>query len=247
MELQLQGKTALVTGASRGIGKAIARQLAAEGVDLVLSARGEAALIATAAELAAESGRRVVPIVADHANTQSVQSLVQQAIAALGHIDILINNAAPPGGLSSATSVLDIDDALLLEDVNIKVLGYVRVIRALVPHLLERGGGRIINIGGLSVRKTGKPVATLRNAGVVAIAKSLADEFGPQGIGVVTLHPGATRTDPSQPGSTANGLNRVIEAEEVAQVATFLASPLSRVIQGEVIAVGGGTPGPIHY
>ncbi|AGW95312.1 SDR family NAD(P)-dependent oxidoreductase [Cupriavidus sp. DF5525] len=252
MDLKLAGKRAIVTGGSRGIGKAIARHLAQEGVDLVLAARGQAALEATAAELAAQTGRRVVALTVDTASQASVDAMVEQAIGALGGIDILINAAALPGGISPATALEQIVDAEALEDINIKVIGYLRTARALAPHLIANGWGRIINIGGLAIYRTGRPVATLRNVGVAAITKSMADELGPKGINVTAVHPGATRTEQTDPATEArvatwNTLGRIVDAGEVANVVTFLASPLSVAINGAAIPVGGGLPGEIHY
>jgi NAD(P)-dependent dehydrogenase (short-subunit alcohol dehydrogenase family) len=252
LDLQLNGKRAVVTGGSRGIGKAIARQLALEGADVVIAARTRTELEATAAELAAETGRRIVPIVADTGNEASVNGLVAAAIEALGGIDILVNNAAVPGGISSATKLAEIKDDEALLDLDIKVVGYLRTARALAPHLIAQGWGRIINIGGLAIHRTGRPVATLRNVGVAAITKNLADELGPHGINVVAVHPGVTRTertDPAIESAHVGGVSigRIVEAEEVAWVVAFLASPRSVAINGDAIPVGGGSRGSIYY
>ncbi|MET0413475.1 MAG: SDR family NAD(P)-dependent oxidoreductase, partial [Polyangiaceae bacterium] len=201
MDLQLAGKNAIVTGGSRGIGKAIALQLAAEGANVVIAARNKERLEATAAGLARETGVRVVPLVVDTGNKESVDALVKQSIETLGRIDILVNNAAVPGGISSATSLAEVVDEQALLDIDIKVIGYLRTARALAPHLVANGWGRIINIGGLAIRKSGRPVATLRNVGVAAITKNLADELGPKGINVVAVHPGATRTERTEPAN----------------------------------------------
>jgi NAD(P)-dependent dehydrogenase (short-subunit alcohol dehydrogenase family) len=252
MDLQLEGKRAIVTGGSRGIGKVIARELAREGADVVIAARSGGPLEDTAAELSRETGRRVIPIVADTGNTESVNRLVAQAIERLGRVDILVNNAAVPGGISPATRLDQVVDEQVLEDINIKVVGYLRTARALAPHLINNGWGRIINIGGLAIHRTGRPVATLRNVGVAAITKNLADELGPKGINVVAVHPGATRTERTEPASekalAANiSIGRIVDAAEVAWLVTFLASPRSVAINGDAIAAGGGTPGVIHY
>jgi NAD(P)-dependent dehydrogenase (short-subunit alcohol dehydrogenase family) len=252
MDLQLAGKNAIVTGGSRGIGKAIARQLASEGVNVVIAARGRGPLEETAAALSRETGARVVPLVVDTANTPSVDALVKAAIQALGRIDILVNNAAVPGGISPATSLGEIVDEQALEDINIKVVGYLRTARALAPHLIANGWGRIINIGGLAIRRTGRPVATLRNVGVAAITKNLADELGPKGINVVAVHPGATRTERTDPAtektlSAGVSIGRIVDATEVANVVTFLASPKSVAINGDAIPTGGGSTGAIYY
>jgi NAD(P)-dependent dehydrogenase (short-subunit alcohol dehydrogenase family) len=249
---QLHGKRAIVTGGSRGIGKAIARALALEGVDVVITARNRAQLDATAAELSAATGRTVVGIVADTTSDTAVDALVAETVRVLGGVDILVNNAAAPGGLSTATTVAQIDSALALEDINIKVIGYLRTARAVAPHLIAQRWGRIINIGGLAIHKTGRPVATLRNVGVAAITKNLADELGPFGINVTAVHPGATRTERTdgtaeRNAAKGNSIGRIVDASEVAAVVTFLASPLSVAITGDAIAAGGGSPGTIHY
>lgn len=251
-DFKLTGKRVLVTGGSRGIGKAIARVFASEGAQVVIASRGRESLEASAAALEKETGRAVFPIVADTGNKASVDALVAQTVKRLGGIDILINNAAVPGGISSATSLDQIIDEEALLDIDIKVIGYLRTARAVAPHLIANGWGRIINIGGLAYRRTGRPVATLRNAGVAAITKNLADELGPKGINVNVLHPGATRTErtdaeAAKRAAANNSIGRIVDAEEVAWVAAFLASPLSAAINGEAIPVGGGAPGSIYY
>src|SRR5205823_3679299 len=110
MDLELTGKTAIVTGGSRGIGKAIAHELAAEGVDVAIVARTAEALQQTAAELAELTGRRIVPIVADTARDDSVKAMVEQAAAALGHLDILVNCAAQPGGQAPPPRLAEVTD-----------------------------------------------------------------------------------------------------------------------------------------
>jgi NAD(P)-dependent dehydrogenase (short-subunit alcohol dehydrogenase family) len=252
MDLELTGKRAIVTGGSRGIGKVIARQLAAEGADVVIAARGAEQLELSAAQLSRETGRRVIPIVADTGEERSVNHLVSQAIERLGRVDILVNNAAVPGGISTATRLDQIVDEQVLQDINIKVVGYLRTARALAPHLIKNGWGRIINVGGLAIHRTGRPVATLRNVGVAAITKNLADELGPKGINVVAVHPGATRTERTDPAAERSlaaqvSIGRIVDAAEVAWVVAFLASPKSVAINGDAIATGGGSLGSIYY
>lgn len=252
MDLELAGKRAIVTGGSRGIGKVIARVLAAEGVDVAISSRGEEQLRASAEELRAATGRRIVPIVADTGKADQVDRLVETAIKELGGVDILINNAALPGGISPATKLEQIVDEQVLEDINIKVVGYLRTARALAPHLISKGWGRIINIGGLAIHRTGRPVATLRNVGVAAITKNLADELGPKGVNVSAVHPGATRTERTDAAAEKElgagvGIGRIVDAKEVAWVVAFLASPKSVSINGDAIPIGGGTLGTIRY
>src|SRR5690242_11365200 len=110
MDLELAGKTAIVTGGSRGIGKAVARELAAEGVDVAIVARAQDVLEQTAAELAEATGRRIVPIVADTGSDDSVKSMVEQAARALGRIDILVNGAAQPGGQAPPPKLAQVTD-----------------------------------------------------------------------------------------------------------------------------------------
>jgi NAD(P)-dependent dehydrogenase (short-subunit alcohol dehydrogenase family) len=252
MDLELKGKRAIVTGGSRGIGKVIAWQLASEGVDVVIAARGAEKLRATAKEIADETGRRIIPVTVDTSNKASVDNLIKTAVAELGGLDILVNNAALPGGISSATKLAQVIDEEALEDINIKVVGYLRTARAAAPHLVANGWGRIINIGGLAIHKTGRPVATLRNVGVAAVTKNLADELGPQGVNVVAVHPGATRTERTDPAkerelAASSSIGRIVDAKEVAYVVAFLASPKSVSINGDAIKVGGGSLGSIYY
>ena len=132
MDLELTGKRAIVTGGSVGIGKATARELAREGVDVVICARRQDILEQAAAELATETGRRIIPIVADTTSTESVEALVSGAVEELGGVDILVNNAAAPGGFVQGP-LDESDDSDLLFDVNTKVVGYFRCAKAVAP------------------------------------------------------------------------------------------------------------------
>ncbi|HUB94791.1 MAG TPA: SDR family oxidoreductase [Stellaceae bacterium] len=253
MDLQLSGKRAIVTGGSRGIGKAIAQQLAEEGVDVAIAARGREQLDATAREIAKTTGRRVVPIVVEMTDDASVDALVAAAVKALGGIDILVNNAAAPGGTVPSAKIAQVNGADLLFDVNVKVAGYLRAARAVAPHLVSNGWGRIINIGGGAARRTGNYIASLRNAAVSSLTKNLADELGPKGVNVIAIHPGTTRAgkpiapEAEERANRSISVGRIIDANEIAFVVAFLASPKSIAINGETIATGGGVLGPINY
>jgi NAD(P)-dependent dehydrogenase (short-subunit alcohol dehydrogenase family) len=253
MDLQLTGKRAIVTGGSRGIGKAIARQLAEEGVDVVIAARGKAQLDATAAELAQATGRRILAIAADMGNDAAVAALVEAALGALGGIDILVNDAAAPGGTVPSAKIEQVQAENLLFDVNVKVAGYLRAARAVAPAMAKQGWGRIINIGGGAARRSGNYIASIRNAAVSSLTKNLADELGPKGINVVAIHPGTTRAgqviDPALEtrAKASTSIGRIVEAQEIAYLVAFLASPKSIAINGETIAAGGGIIGPINY
>ncbi len=253
MDLQLTGKRAIVTGGSRGIGKAIARQLAEEGVDVAIAARGKELLEASAAEIATATGRRIVPIVADMGDDASVEALIAAAVRALSGIDILVNDAAAPGGTVPSAKVEQVAAENLLFDINVKVAGYLRAARAVAPHLVENGWGRIINIGGGAARRSGNYIASIRNSAVSSLTKNLADELGPKGINVVAIHPGTTRAgqkiDPAfeARASASVSIGRIVDAAEIAYLVAFLASPKSVAINGETIAAGGGVLGPINY
>ncbi len=138
MDLGLAGKVAIVTGGSKGIGKAIAQELAGEGVDVAICARDRRVLEEAAKTLAATTRRRIVPIVCDTTSTKSVQDLVEATVAQLGRVDILVNNASTPGGVVTGP-LASADDELLLEDINTKVVGYMRCAKAAAPHRCIRG------------------------------------------------------------------------------------------------------------
>ena len=265
MDLELESKRAVVTGGSRGIGKAVARVLAHEGCDVALVARSPEPLQEAAAELAAATGRQVVPVVADTGSTDSVAAMVTSAQEQLGGIDLLVNSAAKPMGQSAPPKLAVITDELFWDDVNVKVLGYLRCAQAVAPLMIEQGWGRIINISGLGARSTGSAVGSMRNVAVAAMTKNLADELGPKGINVTVVHPGLTRTE-ATPGVAArlaaargiseedaerslgsNSIRKLVDAEEVAWVVAFLASPRSVAVNGDAIACGGGQPGVIYY
>jgi NAD(P)-dependent dehydrogenase (short-subunit alcohol dehydrogenase family) len=265
MDMELAGKTAIVTGGSRGIGKAIARELASEGVDVAIVARTADVLEQAAAELAEATGRRIIPLVADTGSDDSVRAMVKQAARELGHIDILVNCAAQPGGQAPPPKLADITDDAFNADINVKVLGYLRCAREAAPYMIQNGWGRIISISGLAARNTGSTIGSIRNVAVVALTKNLADELGPRGINVNVVHPGLTRTEKTagvvaaraerlgvspaeaEQRMIGNLVGRWIDATDIAHIVTFLASPKSVAITGDVIAAGGGVPGPIYY
>jgi NAD(P)-dependent dehydrogenase (short-subunit alcohol dehydrogenase family) len=260
VDLELTGRRAVVTGGSRGIGLAVARSLAAEGADVALVARGEEALRRAAQEVANAGGRRVIWAVADTGDDAAVRAMASSVIEQLGGVDILVNAAATP-----ATGAPFTDDDLERE-VNVKVRGYLRCARAFAPQMAERGWGRIINISGLAARQTGSIVGTVRNVAVAAMTKNLADELGGEGVNVTVVHPGMTRTERTPEamaamaqarGTTVEELERrldagvsigrLVTADEVAAVVTFLASPRSVALNGDAIVAGGGARGTIHY
>jgi NAD(P)-dependent dehydrogenase (short-subunit alcohol dehydrogenase family) len=266
MDLNLAGKVAIVTGGSRGIGKAIALELAKEGAEVAIVARGMAALEEAAADIAREVGRSIKAIAADTGEDASVKTMVAAVLAAFGRIDILVNCAAQPAGQARPPALAEITTEDLWTDVNVKVMGYVRTAREVAGPMADQGGGRIINISGLAARSTGSIIGSIRNVSVAALTKNLAEELGPKGITSVCVHPGLTRTEKTpdviarraaaqgvaaseieKQMAALNLVGKLIAAEEIAHVVAFLASPKSIAINGDVIAAGGGTRGAIYY
>jgi len=266
MDLELTGRRAIVTGGSRGIGKAIALELAREGVDVALVARTEAPLQAAADEITTATGRRCIIATADTGDDASVRAMVERVVAELGGVDILVNSAAKPGGQGPVPRLADVTTEAFWDDMNVKVMGYLRCAREVAPHMQAQGWGRIINISGLAARQAGSIIGSMRNVAVAALTKNLADELGPDGINVTVVHPGTTRTEATEGVIAAraaargvseteveaamvqaNATQRIVDASEIAYVVTFLASPRSVAITGDAIAAGGGAPRAIHY
>lgn len=266
MELGLKGKTALITGGSRGIGYAVARQFGLEGVEVAIVARGKQSLEDAENRLMSETGGRVISVVADTGRDTEVNAMVSKVVKEFGGIDILVNCAAKPLGQGSVPTLSEITDDHFWEDMNVKVMGYLRCARGVAPHMKTRGWGRIINVSGLAARNAVSTIGSMRNVAVVAMTKNLAEELGSCGINVTAVHPGRTWTEatPKVVAARARGqgisekevlqnmakdnpLNRIIDADEIAYVVTFLASPKSVAINGDVISAGGGAGKSIHY
>jgi NAD(P)-dependent dehydrogenase (short-subunit alcohol dehydrogenase family) len=226
---------------------------------VVIVGRNPETLALAAEELSEETGNKVAGIPADMTSSEQVNRMVAQAAGVLGHIDILVNNAAAPGGLARG-HLADIKDEDVVNDLDTKVMGYIRTARAVAPYMIQQGWGRIINIGGTSARRNnGNLSAGIRNSGLVNLTKYLADDLGPHGINVNLVHPGSTRTERSGPMHEAqaqregisvaeveariasqNATKRIVDASELAYVVAFLASPRSIAISGDVISASGG-------
>jgi NAD(P)-dependent dehydrogenase (short-subunit alcohol dehydrogenase family) len=242
MDLRLSGQGALVTGGSSGIGLAVARALAAERASVAVLSR---------TLVAPEILPGAVSVLADTTDDRAVRAAVEAAASALGRLDVVVNAAAPRATPDQVPGLAGLDDADFLANVDTKVLGYARVVRAAAPHLAADGGGRVVNISGMNARLAGSITGSVRNIAVVALTKNLADDLGPRGITVTCVHPGLTVTeqmgdDPAFIERAAeNASRRAITADDVARVVTFLASPLAFVANGAVITLDGGRPGPI--
>lgn len=265
MNLQLEGKKAIVTGGSRGLGKAITRQLALEGVDCAICARNREELLQVTEQISRETKRKIVPFVVDLRDAEAIQSFIDKTVQELGGLDILVNNGARVSG-GIPEDVANVTDDLILMDFEEKFLGYFRCARAAVSHMRRSGWGRIINISGLAARTVGSISAGARNVAVVHLTKTLANELGKEGITVNAIYPALTRTESLEErlriqsefsgvpedellrqAEANNAIGRLVTAEEIAYVVTFIASPLSGGITGEVIAVTGGAGNFVYY
>ena len=257
MDLKLSGKKALIVGGSRGIGKATARQLALEGVDCTICSRNESSLKIAAEELAQETKKNIYPIVADTTDPDSILNLVEKSAAAMGGIDILVNSGARVGGFEPE-DFNSIKDELILKDFEEKYMGYFRCIRAVAPYMIENNWGRIISISGLAARIGGNYFSSgPRNASVVHLTKSASLELGKHGINVNAVYPGivdtemfrnrVTNEEALRQMAALNAIGRLITVEEIANVITFLASPLAASITGDVISVTGGIGDTVFY
>ena len=261
MDLELQGKVAIVTGGSKGIGKAIALELAKEGVDVAIASRSKEPLEKTAKELSEETGRKITPIVADKTIWDDVQNMVETTLSTLGKVDILINNAAMVGGQVKGT-LAEATEKDMSEDLDTKVVGYFRCMKAVVPHMQKQKWGRIISIGGVSARQS--TIYGMRNTAVVHMTKTFSDQLGADGITLNVVHPGLTLSegvemldsraqsqgigrDEIEKNITQNvAIKRAIDPKELAWLVTYLSSPKAECITGEVIAAGGGAMGGVH-
>jgi NAD(P)-dependent dehydrogenase (short-subunit alcohol dehydrogenase family) len=229
-------------------------------------ARSQDALDEAAGRLRPDRGGRVLAIAADTSDDASVRAMVARVVAEFGGVDILVNAAAKPASPGAARRVTDVADDDLRAEVETKVLGYLRCARAVAPHMIEQGWGRIVNVSGLAARQANGIVGSIRNVAVAAMTKNLADDLGPAGINVTVVHPGLTVTertpamiadyarshdvseaDAERALSAGISIGRMVTAAEIGDVVAFLASPRSVAMTGDAITVGGGTKGAIHY
>lgn len=264
MELGLEGKISIVTGGSKGIGRTTALALAREGSDVAICARGVEDLEDAAAEIRDKTGRKVLAVPADMSDLADIKKLVSSTVAQLGGVDILINNAVN----SVAAPFMELTDEDWLNHINVKVMGYVRCARETIPHMINRGGGRIINIGGMAARSVNSLANSngVTNSAVSNIAKNLSDQVAKDGILVNCIHPGTTRTprqdnvlerrardanvslEEAERRAVADiPIGRMVEPEDIADLVLFLVSARASAITGQTIAVEGGAGRGIHY
>jgi len=242
----LKGKTALVTGASRGIGRAIALELARQGADIALLYAGNTEAAASAAEEVRSLGARAEVFQCDVSDHDAVKTAVSAALAAFGGLDILVNNAGiTRDGLLLTMKEADYDAVL---DTNLK--GAYNTIRHVAPHFVKRRGGRIINISSVAglIGNAGQANYAAAKAGLIGLTKSAARELASRGITVNAVAPGFIATDMTEKlPDAAKGallsaipLKRMGTAQEVASLVAFLAGPGAAYITGTVVRVDGG-------
>jgi NAD(P)-dependent dehydrogenase (short-subunit alcohol dehydrogenase family) len=257
MDLELRGKTALVTGASKGIGRAIAAGLAREGVRVAACARDKAALESAAAEIGRTAGVEVLAVPGDLSRLDEVNRVAETVKSRLGRIDILVNNAGAIRGGDFAT----IPDEQWAGDWSLKLLGYIRMARAVFPIMQAQGGGRVVNVVGAAARNPTKGYLPggVANAGLINFTKGLADLGAPANILVTAVSPAATATSrwemlmaqqAAAAGKTVEAyraevegaypLKRIARPEDIADLVCFLVSARASFLTGICITVDGG-------
>jgi len=256
LDLQLGGKVAFVTGASKGIGRAVAEHLAHEGADVVITARTAEPLETAAKQIAAATEQAIVPMAGDMSVMADVQRCVDATLARFGKIDILVTCAgSSPGGLLE-----DLTEDQWMSSLNLKFMGYVRSVRAVIPHMRERGEGAIVLVVGNDGLKPSywEMTAGVANAADINFASSVAEQYGRCGVRINTVNPGPVNTgrwdtleqafarDKGVTQDRAHELatrsipfGRICEPGEVAALVTFLASPRAGFINGAHIPIDG--------
>src|SRR5829696_6193266 len=257
MDLGLRGKVALIAAASRGLGRAVAEELAAEGASLVLCARGVESLAEACAHIERTTGASVVGVAGDVSSAEDVSRIVGAALERFGRVDILVTNAGgPPAGSFETLSARDWEAATRLT-----LTSVLELVRAVLPGMRERRWGRILNVTSIAVKQ---PVENLMlsnslRAAVTGFARTLADEVAVDGVTVNNLLPGYTRTERVEELARANAgrggiteadvrarweaeipMRRLGEPREFAALAVFLASERASYITGASITVDGG-------
>jgi len=257
MDLGLTGRTALVTGASKGLGRAVAERLAAEGADLAINARSADTLAATADEIAEATGRRVIPLPGDLTSESFCNELVEKTAAAFGRLDILITNAGgpPPVGVDSFRP-----DAYR-DALELNLMSTLQLVLAALPHLRQNGWGRIVAITSVSVKQPvrGLLLSNMARPGVVGFIKTISRELAPEGILCNVAAPGFIHTDrvkslfqtrAEAEGTTSEAvqdsvaadipMKRIGKPEEFASAVAFLASESASYVTGHTFQIDGG-------
>ena len=257
MELGLKGKTVLVTGGSKGIGRATARAMAAEGALVMICSRSASDLEAAAGAIRSETGQPVEVVAADLSRLDGVASAAAAAVRRFGRLDVLVNNA----GAIKGGDFLALPDEEWMTGWSLKLLGYVRMARTVLPQMRAQGGGRIVNVVGMAARNpaTTYMMGGAANAALINFTKALADLGAPSNILVTAVSPGPVKTDRwdslQRQQAIAAGkdletfekeqsrnfpLGRIASPEEVADLVCFLASERASFLTGIAITIDGG-------
>lgn len=257
MDLSLSDKTAIVTGGNKGLGAASARRLAQEGAQLLLTARNEGQLQNLAEEIEREFGTSCAYLPADLSEADAAQDVVDKALEALGHVDILINCA----GASQGGVFWEIPDKVWEDSLALKFMGTVRMMRAVLPHMRERGSGRIVTVVGNTGRQPNARLlpGAAANAALLAVTAGLAQEVAGDGIVVLALNPGPTRTErwntlmanlAKQSGRSVAEvegdflkdipMDKLGQPDEIAGLIVFLASEAAANMTGTSLTADGG-------
>lgn len=242
----LSGKTALVTGASRGIGRAIALELAAAGADVAVNYAGSEEAAAAVAREIEGMGRRAITIKADVGNAAEAESMVSQTIEAFGHLDILVNNA----GITRDNLIMRMKEEEFDQVINTNLKGVFNCIKAVTRPMMKQRSGRIINISSVvgALGNPGQANYVAAKAGVIGLTKASARELASRGITVNAVAPGFIATDMTDKLSDEQKgallpqipLGRMGAPEEIARVVRFLASEDASYLTGQTLHVDGG-------
>ena len=258
MDLKLNNKVAIVLAASKGLGRAIAATLSAEGAKVIIGSRDEDELKKTAEEIQKFTGNAIVAIPIDVSKSEDIENFVKKAAATYGRIDILLNNAGGP----PFDKFENFDEQAWHKAFELNLLSVAHMCRLALPYLKESGSGRIINIVSGSVKSVlaNSVLSTSMRMGIVGMAKLMADEFGPYNITVNNVAPGLILTDrikdtvpkdadPEEAlkqKAKAIPLGRIGKPEELTAVVAFLASEQASYVSGTTIQVDGGANRSIY-
>ena len=244
----LEGRTALVTGANQGRGRAFAQAMAAAGADVVVVGRHEDRNQDAATDIANRTGRRTTVGTGDVTDPEDVRRIVDEALAAHGRIDILVNNA----GICFHRPALDVPDDEFAAVFDVNVTGLWRMSKAVAPSMIEAGGGSIVNVGSISAmivnRPQWQPAYNASKAAVHQLTKSLAAEWAPHNIRVNAIAPGYVKTEMSpvdEPQFRQHWIDdvpmkRYATPEEIAPSVVYLASDAASFTTGAVLVTDGG-------
>ena len=248
----LSGKVALITGAGRGFGEATAALFVDEGADVALNYLNSKADCEAIAEKAHEAGQRAITVQADMREADDIDRLAEKTLAEFGRVDILVNNA----GVLYRGPFADSDEADWRDEIEVNIFGPMRLTRALLPHMIERGQGRIINLSSqlAPTGSAGSAVYAATKGFILTWTKSLAQEVGQHGVNVNAIGPGSIVTDmnldvyPDEEAqaqrATEIPLRRLGSPRDVAECALFLASEGSNFLTGQMLSPNGGNVMP---